>query len=98
MMLYAEVNILVGQTEIVSAGLGMNPFPFERIFRGDGIELRLNEGVAALILPGDLRLVDRRSDDEVAFESLLQWSRGMSRSRAANHNQKHESNRTRTGA
>ena len=55
----------------------MDALPLEHVFRRDGVELGFDEGVRALILPGDLRLVHGRADDEVALEGLLQRSGSM---------------------
>src|SRR5208282_4625019 len=67
-VLLAKGDILIGKIESILAGLRMNPLPLKDILRRNGVELRFDESIAALILSGDLRLVDGGADDEVALE------------------------------
>ncbi|MEI9967713.1 MAG: hypothetical protein WDM87_03450 [Terracidiphilus sp.] len=97
-VLLAERDIFVSQIERVLAGLGVDVHPLERVFRRDGVELRFDQIVFTLILPGDLSLINSCADDEITFESQLQRRRGMCNSRAACSDQEHQSNRAHSDA
>src|SRR5690242_1078607 len=55
----------------------MNFFPFQNVFRADGIELGLDDAGFNGVRPAELVSAQCGADEEVAFISLLQ--RGLSR-------------------
>ena len=84
-ILLAEGDVLVGNGEVISVRLRMDAFPLEAVFGRDGVELRFDDGVAARVLAGDLRSVDRRADDKVTLISIFQRRGGLSCGCEANY-------------
>ena len=85
MILFAELDILVGQLEGIDAGPGMNALPFEDVFRSDGAELAGDESRAADIGPSELAGIESCADHEVALIGLLQRGGFLGRGHKSNH-------------
>ena len=79
LILLAEGDELVGGLEVEGAGFGVDDFPLQDVFRGDGVELRGDQGGRGSILFGKLRLIQRGSDAEVGGEGGLEGLLGRQR-------------------
>jgi hypothetical protein len=71
-ILLAELDILVGQLEVIDIRPGMNALPLEDVFRCDGVELAGDNGRAAGIGPGELRGIDGCANQKVAPIGVLE--------------------------
>jgi hypothetical protein len=55
----------------------MNHLPFQNVLRGDGVELRLDEGGIASSTFGELAWVERGPDQERALERIFERRRRL---------------------
>ncbi len=72
---FAERNIPIAGVEIKRVRARVDDFPLEHVFRRNGIELRLNDGIAALISVGKLAGIDGHAHEEIVFEGFLERDR-----------------------
>src|SRR6185437_2285941 len=68
----AEGHVAVRRLESIRAGARMHGFPLQNIFRRDGVELRFDDRIAALIAVYILSGIDGRPDPENTLIRILQ--------------------------
>jgi hypothetical protein len=86
-ILFAEVNILVGQLEVVLVRAGVNALPLENIFWRDGVELRGEEFISARIGAHDLAFVNGSANVEKAFIRAFERGGGLGNGDSTDYDQ-----------
>jgi hypothetical protein len=71
-----KFHITVRRRKVVPVRLRMNGFPFQNIFRTDGVELRLDERSLGGFSAGALRFIECRADEKVVFEDFFEGGLG----------------------
>ena len=72
-----KLDVTIRRPKIVAVRFGMDGFPFQNIFRADGIELFLDERRLPGVLSGELRFVQSRADEKIVFEGFFQRGLGV---------------------